>query len=226
MNHVMYADDICLLAPSAIGLQRMLDVCLDFSIRNDIKFNPIKSVCIVFKPKSSKLYCPNVKLDCDTLEYISCTKYLGFTFNMNSQDDDDMLRQMRTLYIRSNKLLRTFHYCTIDVKLELFRSFCMPFYCCYLWTAYKKSTFDKLRVAFNNAYRRVLNLPWRCSASAMYANNSIQNFEAVIRKSTYGFIQRLAKSTNSLVMAIENSWIVRIDIWSFWQKTLYITTAT
>ena len=30
MNHVMYADDICRLAPSAIGLQRMLDVCLDF----------------------------------------------------------------------------------------------------------------------------------------------------------------------------------------------------
>ena len=40
---------------------------------------------------------------------------------MNSQDDDEMLRQMRTLYIRSNKLLRTFRYCTIDVKLELFR---------------------------------------------------------------------------------------------------------
>ena len=57
---------------------------------------------------------------------------------MNSQDDDDMLRQMRTLYIRLNKLLRTFHYCTIDVKLELFRSFCIPFYCYYLWTTYKK----------------------------------------------------------------------------------------
>ena len=27
INHVMYADHICLLAPSAIGLQRMLDVC-------------------------------------------------------------------------------------------------------------------------------------------------------------------------------------------------------
>ena len=145
---------------------------------------------------------------------------------MNSRDNDDMLRQMRTLYIRSDKLLRTFHYCTIDVKLELFRSFCMPFYCCYLWTAYKKSTFDKLRVAFNNAYRRVLNLPWRCSACAMYANFSIQNFEAVIRKSTYSSIHRLAKSTNSLVMAIEKSWIERIDIWSFWQKKLYITTAT
>ena len=51
MNHVMYADDICLLGPSAIGLQRMLDVCFDFSIRNDIKFNPIKSKCIVLKLK-------------------------------------------------------------------------------------------------------------------------------------------------------------------------------
>ena len=81
----------------------------------------------------------------------------------------------------------------------------MPFYCCYLWTAYKKSKFDKLRVAFNNAYRRVLNLPWRSSASAMYANFSIQNFGAVIRKSAYGFIQRLAKSTNFLVLAIEKS---------------------
>ena len=56
---------------------------------------------------------------------------------MNSQDDDDILRQMRTLYIRSNKLLRTFHYCSIDVKLEFVRSFCTSFYCCYLWTAYK-----------------------------------------------------------------------------------------
>ena len=65
MNHVMYADDICLLSPSAIGLQRMLDVCFDFSVRNDIRFNPIKSVCVVFIPKSSKLFCTNVRRDCD-----------------------------------------------------------------------------------------------------------------------------------------------------------------
>ena len=51
INHVMYADNICFLAPSAIGLQVMFDMCFDFSIRNDIKFNPIKIVCTVFKPK-------------------------------------------------------------------------------------------------------------------------------------------------------------------------------
>ena len=102
--------------------------------------------------------------------------------------------------------------------MELFKSYFTSCYCCYLWTAYKKSTFDRLSVAFNNAYRRVLGQPWRCSASAMYANFGINNFEATIRKSTFGFIQRLAKSTNSLIVMIEKSWSVRIDIWNFGKK--------
>ena len=65
MNHVMYADDICLMASSAIGLQKMLDVCFDFSLRNNIMFNPVKSVCVTFKPKKSKLSYPCVRLDSD-----------------------------------------------------------------------------------------------------------------------------------------------------------------
>ena len=39
-------------------------------------------------------------------------------FNSNAQDDEDMLRQMCNLYIRSNKSLHTFHYCSTDVKLD------------------------------------------------------------------------------------------------------------
>ena len=44
----------------------------------------------------------------------------------------------------------------------------------------QKIAFDKLRVAFNNAYRRIFNQRWRCSVSAMYANFDINNFEATI----------------------------------------------
>ena len=124
---------------------------------NDIIINPVKSVYVVFQSKMSKFFCPNVTLDNNVLEYIGRTKYLSFMFNSNGQYEEDMLRQMRNLYICSNKLLRTFHYSSSDVKLELFKSYCTLFYCYYLWTAYKKSTFDRLRLAFNNAYRRVLS---------------------------------------------------------------------
>ena len=49
MNHIMYADDICVMAPTAIALQKLLEVCLGYtcSITNDLLFNPAKSVCIV-----------------------------------------------------------------------------------------------------------------------------------------------------------------------------------
>ena len=48
---------------------------------------------------------------------------------------------------------------------------------------------------------------------AMYASFRTQNFETVIGKSKYGFIQRLHKSTNSLIMSIEKNM-------DFWQKNI------
>ena len=60
VNHVVCENDICLLTPSAIGLKRIFNVSFYFSIRNDIKFNPIIYVCIVYNPKNIKLYCPSV----------------------------------------------------------------------------------------------------------------------------------------------------------------------
>ena len=45
MNHLMYADDICVMAPTAIALQKLLDVCYEYGITNDLIYNPLKSVC-------------------------------------------------------------------------------------------------------------------------------------------------------------------------------------
>ena len=51
INHVMYADDICLLTPTASAMQSLLDVCYESEYdTDDILFNPIKSICTVFKP--------------------------------------------------------------------------------------------------------------------------------------------------------------------------------
>ena len=75
--------------------------------------------------------------------------------------------------------------------------------------------------AFNNAYRRILELPWRCSASVMYATYGIYNFEAIMRKQTFGFIGRLRKSCNTIVQTLENAWIIRIQLWHTWFEVLY-----
>ena len=107
--------------------------------------------------------------------------------------DAEMLRQMRLLYYRSNRLVRLFS-----------KSFCTTFYCPYFWTQYKKATFSKLRVAYNNVYRKMLGLCRRSSASEMFVTNNILNFEALIKKSIFAFTSRLSSSNNAIICTIQN----------------------
>ena len=137
------------------------------------------------------------------------------TFSSNNCDDNDMLKQMRMLYCRSNRLVRLFSKCSKPVLLELCRSFS------YFWTNYKKTTFSKIRVAYNNVYRKILDVPKRDSASTMFVTNGIPNFEALIRKPIFSFNSRLQTSCNSLICTIEESWIVRNVIWKTWDDKLY-----
>ena len=72
-----------------------------------------------------------------------------------------MLRQMRTLYARSNRIIRIFHNCSTKVLIKLESSVCESFYCSYLTSQYNKSSFSKVRVAYNNLYRMILHVPAR-----------------------------------------------------------------
>ena len=46
-NHMLYADDLCVIAPSPRGLQSLLDICSKYGFENDILYNPAKSSCLV-----------------------------------------------------------------------------------------------------------------------------------------------------------------------------------
>ena len=61
-----------------------------------------------------------------------------------------------------------------------------------------------LRVAYNNAHRNILKLHVRCSASQMFADNNLLNFEALMLKMSNTFINRLTSSDNAI---IKFSWI-------------------
>ena len=122
--------------------------------------------------------------------YADSIKYLGFIFTSNICDDSYILKQMRMLYCRSNRLVRLFNKCSKPVLLELCMSFCTVFYCPYFWTQYKKTTFFKIRVAYNNAYRKILGVFRRASAGGMFVSNGIPNFETFLRKSIYSFAQK------------------------------------
>ena len=176
------------MAPCAIALQELINMCCLYSINIDLNFIATKSYCMIFTPRNYKLFIPPLYLNKLPVLYTDSIKYLAYTFSRNNCDDNNMLKQVRMLYCRSNRLVRLFSKCSKPVLLELCKSFCTVFYCSYFWTNHKKYTFSKIRVAYNNVYRKILGVPKRGSVSTMFVSNGVLNFEALIRKSIF-FIQ-------------------------------------
>ena len=132
VNYVFYADDLCLMAPCATALQQLIYLCHRYSIIVNLTFNALKSLCFAFTLRLYKLCLPHVHINNVPLVYVDSIQYLEFKFSRNHKDDDDMLRQMRTLYARSNRIIRIFHNCSTKVLIKLGRSFSGSFYCSYL----------------------------------------------------------------------------------------------
>ena len=49
INHLFYADDLCIFSPSSNGLQILLNTCFDYGLGWDIRFNEKKCEIMVFK---------------------------------------------------------------------------------------------------------------------------------------------------------------------------------
>ena len=224
MNHLFYADDLCLMAPSPSALQYLINICDRFCTENDLMFNTKKSMCMVVKPPKYKLRCPTLYIGCDELLYVDTVKYLGVYLTNEMNDNCDMKRQLRSLYARANTLMSKFSKCSIDVKLTLFRNYCSSTYCSHLWATFSKATFSKLKVAYNNVYRRLLGYTRRDSASMMLVTNGVDSFETIYRKYIYRFMQRVTKSSNAIIQHLTHNYIVRGGaMWSTWHKYIYTT---
>ena len=63
-----------------------------------------------------------------------------------------------------------------------------------------------------------------CSASRMFVENRVDNFDVRIRRLVYGFNQTLTCSGNSLVNCVMNSsaWLLS-DLYKKWNECLYVS---
>ena len=130
---------------------------------------------IVIKRLSHAFYlCNSLLVVCKEV------KYLGHIISDYLSDDKDIYRQRRNLYAQANMLLRKFSMCSFNVKCSLFKAFCTPMYTPYVWCRYKKSSFQKLPVAYNDTMRLQMQLPRWFSASYLFLFSSVPTCEAIL----------------------------------------------
>ena len=76
MNHLCYADDLCLISMSSAGMQRLLNICKDYAEQHSLHYNGSKSFSMCFKSKTIKFERPDLKIP-----LVSECKYLGITIS-------------------------------------------------------------------------------------------------------------------------------------------------
>ncbi|XP_049696641.2 retrovirus-related Pol polyprotein from type-1 retrotransposable element R2 [Helicoverpa armigera] len=213
VNNISYADDMVLLSPSISALRRLLRICEDYAVTHGLRYNAVKSELMVFKA-GNKCYdiVPPVTLAGTPLTRVTQFKYLGHWVTDSLSDDMDLERERRALAVRCNMLARRFARCTKEVKITLFRAYCQSLYTCALWVGYTKSSYNALRVQYNNAFRVMLGLPRFCSASGMFAEAGVPDFHAIMRTRIASLMRRVRDSSNSLVAIVAN----RLDSPMMW----------
>ena len=174
-----------LLAPSPVALNQLLGICEKYSQDFEITYNTTKTVCMFIRPKHM-CHIEPVKqvLYGSELNWVDVYKYLGCFITSDLKDDRDIRRQVRAIYCRGNMIIQKFSKCSVDVKNQLFRSYVSCLYCCALWKDYSTSSFNMVRVAYNNVYRALMGIKrvYGHSISSEYVNNCIDGFEATLKE--------------------------------------------
>lgn len=223
INHLLYADDCVLLAPSPHGLQDLLRICQDYAVKCGISYGVKKSVCMCVKPvKRRGIVVPSVFLNGRPMKWIKKHRYLGVMLQDNFNDDLDIQRQLGSLYCRGNMLLRKFKNCSEDVKSTLFTTYCSNLYCAPLWCLYSTTVMERLKVAYNKSFRMFFSVRRRATSITQVSLN-IVTFYALLRKSIFSFKSRILKSNNILVASINNSvyFLLGSPLKEHWTNELY-----
>jgi exonuclease III len=217
VNNISYADDMVLLAPAVGALEQLLSLCEAYADSHGLVYNVAKSEVMVFKAgKIKPCRVPRIMLNGVPLKVVERFKYLGHIITSNLNDDQDIERERRALAVRGNMLARRFARCSTEVKITLFKAYCQSFYSSSLWVRYTKRAYSALKVQYNNAFRMLLGLPSRCSASGMFCEARTDGFPAIMRKRIVSLLGRVRQSSNSILNVIADKY--DCPIFMYWIK--------
>ena len=92
-----------------------------------------------------------------------------------------------------------------------------------MWFDSTVTSMGKLKVAYNNSLRRILNLPKYNSVSEMFVNLNILSFDELLRKFVFSFRSRIQDLGNSLVNGIVKSSLLLVSKICVWWSDILNT---
>ena len=113
-------------------------------------------------------------------------------------DNDDIKREIKNTFVRTNTLIRKFCKCSFDVKCILFRSYCLCLYDVALWYKYNLSCYNKCRSCYNKCIKSFFGYNRSYSLIQVLLETGLQSFDTVVHNSACTFISSWQNCDNGL----------------------------
>ena len=156
---------------------------------------------MVFKPKNRDRITdcfPSFTLDGCALAFVSQFKYLGHIINNTLNDDDNIKREIKNLFMRTNMLINRHRKCSINVKLTLFKTFCMSMYDLCLWKHYSVTVLNKFRSCYNKCIKKFFGYSRRQSMYGILILLFLPTADTILHNSRIVFQQHCVSSCNKI----------------------------
>ena len=153
MACIIYADDICLLAPCRSALQMLLDACESYGNEWCLMYNPAKSKILVFGSSST---CPTFTMYEKELCHVNEVKYLGVTIIAGTTFSVSFAKPLMRFRSSANSIINVPHRSSEPMLMKLLYSICVP-HLTYASEVVPCSSrqFHPLNVALNDCIRRI-----------------------------------------------------------------------
>ena len=192
LSILLYADDMCLLAPSLKGLQRLLQLTEKYCVEWDVMLNSKKSKNMQFGKKIPNLL--SLQLDGKSLEWVESWTYLGVKLlsykHFNCCIDD----KVNSFYRSANAILRIDGRSNELVMLQLLESHSLSVlsYGIEVIHVANADTRRKLRVAYNSIFRKIFNYQRNESVTDLQHQLGRPTWEELVLKRTEQFRVKLS----------------------------------
>ena len=225
VNHLLYADDSVILAPTPCALQELLKICENYANNVELVYNTKKTFCINVMPKWLKnISHPNIVLNGTKLKFVSEHKYLGIIITDELKDDRDIKQQTHALYARGNMIISKFRKCDVNVKVKLFSSYCNSLYGGNLWASYNKSSINRLKYAHCIIFSTLFNMHIKDVNRIEFEQlqKGVDGITVIMRKIQMSLYNRLFDSENMIIRNIVNSmYFFDSAIFKQWRSSIF-----
>ena len=187
---LLYADDICILAPSLKGLQKLLDICSDFCVKWDICLNSKKTKNMYFGQTCSLDY--KIMLNGNPIDWINEWKYLGVVLKSGRRFGCSVTERVKSFYRSLNAILRVDGRSDDMVLLRLLEARCVPLitYAVETIIIADRDQRRSLRVAYNSIYRKLFGYRNYESVTNLQHSLGRPTWEELVENRQRGFIRR------------------------------------